>query len=64
VYASPNIIRVMTSRWARWAGNVARMKDIIITYKILVGKPEDRRPLGRSRHRWEDNIRIDLREIV
>jgi hypothetical protein len=40
------------------------MKDIIITYKILVGKPEDRRPLGRSRHRWEDNIRIDLREIV
>jgi hypothetical protein len=47
----------------RWAGHVARMGETRNVYKILVGKPEGKRPLGRPRHRWVDNIKIDLREI-
>jgi len=48
----------------RWAGHVARMGERRGLYRVLVGKPEARRPLGRPRRRWEDNIRMDLREVV
>jgi hypothetical protein len=51
------------SRRMRWAGHVARMGEERKVYKVLVGKPEGKRPLGRPRHRWEDGIRVDLREI-
>jgi hypothetical protein len=60
LYSSPNIIRVMKSRRLRWAGHVARMGE---RRGVLVGKPEDRRPLGRPRRRREDNIKMDLREV-
>jgi hypothetical protein len=54
---------MIKSRRMRWAGHVARMGEKRNTYRILVGNPEGKRPLGRSRHRWVDNIKIDLREI-
>jgi hypothetical protein len=54
---------VIKARRIRWAGNVVRMGEVRGAYSILVGRPEGRRPLGRSRHRWEDNIKIDLMEI-
>ena len=60
LYSSPNIVRVITSRRMRWAGHVARMGEGRGVYRVLVGKPEGKRPLGRPRHRWEDNIRMDL----
>jgi hypothetical protein len=63
VYSSPNIIRVITSRRLRWAGHVARMGERRGAYRALMGKPEGRRPLGRPRRRWEDNIKMDLREV-
>jgi len=47
----------------RWAGHVARMGEDIGVYRVLVGKPEERRPLGRPRHRWMDKIRLDLQEV-
>jgi len=47
----------------RWAGHVARMEEGSGVYRVLVGKPEGRRPLGRPRRRWEDNIKMDLREV-
>jgi hypothetical protein len=59
-YSSPNIIGVIKSRRMRWLGHVARMGEKRGAYRILVGRPEGRRPLGRPRHRWEDNIKIDL----
>jgi hypothetical protein len=59
-----NIGRVINSRKIRWAGNVARMEAMINAYSILVGKSERKRPLGRPRRRWEDNIRMALTEIV
>ena len=55
--------RVIKSRRMRWAGHVARMGDERGVYRVLVGKPEGRRPLGRSRRRWVDNIRMDLQEV-
>jgi hypothetical protein len=61
--ASPNTARVINSRRLRGVGNVARMGEMRNTYQIFVGKPERKRPLRRPRCRWEDNIRMDLREI-
>ena len=60
VYSSPNIVRVIKSRRMRWAGHVARMGERRGVYRVLVGKPEGKRPLGRPRHRWENNIKMDL----
>ena len=62
MYRSPNIVRVIWSRRLRWAGHVARMEEGRVAFKILVGKPTVKRPLGRPRHRWEDNIRMELKE--
>jgi hypothetical protein len=63
LYSSPSIIRVIKARKMRWAGPVARMGEVRGAYNILVGKPEGWRPLGRPRRRWENNIKMDLREI-
>ena len=63
MYSSPNIIRDLKSRRLRWAGHVARMEQFRSAYRVLVGKPESKRPLGRPRRRWEDNIKIDFREV-
>jgi hypothetical protein len=60
VYSSLNIIQVIKSRRLRWAGHVACMGERRDAYRALVRKPERRRPLGRPRHRWEDNIKMDL----
>jgi hypothetical protein len=62
LYSSPNIFRVIKARKMRWAGHVARMGEGRSAYMVLVGRPEGKRPLGRSRRRWEDNIQMDLRE--
>jgi hypothetical protein len=62
LYSSPSIIRIIKTRRMRWTGYVARMGKKN-AYRILVGNPEGRRPLGRPRHRWVDNIKIDLKEI-
>ena len=59
---SQNIFRVIKSRRMRWAGHVARTRERIGVYRVLVGKPEGKRPLGRSRHGWEDNIKMDFRK--
>jgi hypothetical protein len=64
LYSSPNIVRVIKSRRMRWAGHVARMGEEKGTYRVLVGKPEEKRPLGRPRRRWVDNIRMDLQKVV
>jgi hypothetical protein len=63
LYSSPSIVRVIKARRMRWAGHVARMGEVRGAYNILVGRPEGRRPLGRPRRRWEDNIKMDFREI-
>jgi hypothetical protein len=63
LYSLPNIVRVIKSRRLRWAAYVARMGEGRGVYRVLVGKPEGKRPLGRPRRRWEDNIMMDLREI-
>jgi hypothetical protein len=63
LYSSPNIIRVIKSRRMRWVEHVARMGEKRGAYRILVGRPEGRRPLGRPRLTWEDNIRMDLQEV-
>jgi hypothetical protein len=58
-----NIVRVIKSRRMKWAGHVARMGEGRGVHRVLVGRPEGKRPLGRPKRRWEDNIKIDLREI-
>jgi hypothetical protein len=63
LYSSTDIIRQVKSRRMRWVGHVARMGEERKVYKVLVGEPEGKRPLGRPRRRWEDGIRMDLREI-
>jgi hypothetical protein len=63
LYSSPDIIRKVKSRQMRWAGHVARMGGDRKLYKVLVGKPNGKRPHGRPRRRWEDKIRMHLREI-
>jgi hypothetical protein len=63
LYSSPSIIRMIKSRRMRLAGHVARMGEKRIAYRILLGKPEGKTPLGRPRRRWVDNIKMDLREI-
>ena len=63
VYCSPSIVRVIKSRRMRWAGHAARMEEGRGAHKVLVGKPEGKRPLGSPRRRWEDNIKMDLQEV-
>jgi hypothetical protein len=63
LYLSPNVIVQIKSRRMRWAGHVERMGEERNVYRVLVGKPERKRPLGRPRRRWEDGIRMDLRKI-
>jgi hypothetical protein len=60
LYSSPSIIRMIKSRRMRWAGHVARMGETRNAYRILVGKPEGKRPLGRPKRRWMDNIKMDF----
>ena len=63
LYCSPNIVQVIKPKTMRWAGHVARMGEERRMYRVLVGKPEGRSPLGRPRRRWVDNIRMDLQEV-
>jgi hypothetical protein len=63
LYSSRNIVRIIKSKRLRWAGHVARMGEGRGVYKVLIGRPKRKRPLGRHRRRWEDNIKPDLREI-
>jgi hypothetical protein len=63
LYSSLNIVRVIKLRRKRWAGHVARIGEGRGVYRVLVGRHEVKRPLGRPRRRWEDNIKINLREI-
>jgi hypothetical protein len=64
LYSSPDIIRQIKSRRMRWAGHVAHMEEGRNLYRVLVGKPEGKRPLERPIRRWKDGIKMDLREIV
>ena len=63
LHNSPNIVRVIKSRRLRWAGHLARMEEGKSAFKILTGKPTGKRPLGRPRRGWKDNIRMDLKQI-
>src|SRR5215475_1654659 len=63
LYSLPNIVRVVKSRRMRWAGHVARVGEDRGVHRVLVGKPEEKRPLGKPRCRWEDNIKMDLHEV-
>ena len=62
-YSLTNIVRVVQSRRMRWAGHVERMGEGRGVYRVLVGRSEAKRPLGRPRRRWEDNIKMDLQEV-
>jgi hypothetical protein len=62
LYSSPSIIRIIKSRRIRWDGHVARMGEKRNAYRLLVGKPEGKKPLGRPRLRWVNNIKMDLLE--
>jgi hypothetical protein len=61
LYSSPNTVTMIKSRSVRWTGHAARMAVKRTAYRILVGKPEEKRPLGRLRRRWDDNINTDLK---
>ena len=63
IYSSQNIVRMRKSRIMRWAGHVVRMGEKGDVYRVLVGKPERKRPLGRPRHRWEYNIKMHIQEV-
>jgi len=63
LYSLPNIVRVVKSRRMRWTGHVARMGEDRGVRRVLVGKPDGKRPLGRPRPRWKDNIKIDLQKV-
>ena len=63
LYPLPNIVRVVKSRRMGWAGHVARMREGRVLHRVLVGKPEGKRQLGKPRRRWEDNIKMVLREV-
>jgi hypothetical protein len=63
LHSSPNVVRVRKSRRMGWAGHVAHMRERRGVHRMLAGRPEGRRPLGRSRRRWEDNIKMDLRKV-
>ena len=63
LYPLPNIVRVVKSRRMRWAGHMAHMGKDRGVHRVLVGKPGGKRTLGRSRRRWEDNIKMDLQEV-
>jgi hypothetical protein len=64
LYSSPSIIRIIKSRRMRWVAHMAQMGEKRNMYRLLVGKPEGKRPLGRPRHRWMDNIKMGLLEMV
>ena len=64
MYRSPNVVRVIESRRLRWTDHVARMEESRSAFKILIGKPTGKRPLGRSRRRWEDNISMVTKKWV
>jgi hypothetical protein len=64
LYRSPHTVRVIKSRRIRWAGHIARMGEKRGVYRVLVGKPVGKRPLGRPRRRWENNIKMNLQEVV
>jgi hypothetical protein len=63
LYCSPNIVRVIKSRRMRWEGHVACVGERRGVYRVLVGNPQEKRQLGRSRRRWDDNIKMDLQEL-
>ena len=63
LFSSPNIIRNLKSRRVRWGGHVACMEQFRNAYRVLVGKPEGKRPVSRPRRRWKDKIKVDLREV-
>jgi hypothetical protein len=63
LYSSPNIVRAIKSRRMRWAGHVARLEEGRVVYRVLIGRSEGKRPLGRPRRRWENNIKMDFRGI-
>ena len=63
LYSSPSIVRVVKSRRIKWAGHVARMEEGRGVHRVLVGKPEGKRPLRRPRRRWKDHIKMDLEEV-
>jgi len=64
LYSLPNIVQVVKLRRIRWVGHVACIREGRVVHRVLVGKPEGRRPLGRTRRRWEDNIKMDIQEVV
>ena len=63
MYSSPNVVRNLELRRLRWAEHVAHMKESRNAYRVLMGRPKGKRPLGRPRRRWEDNIKMDLKEV-